>query len=120
MGGILGRNGRRQCRSSRAVDVTVGRCHRAGTCVRIGVNMAETVGIREARRRLAELVSRAEQGETVVITRGGREVARLGPPLWREQRRPGRMKGKMWAAPDWDETPVDLIEAMEGTDERPW
>ena len=30
------------------------------------------------------------------------------------------MKGRMWAAPDWDETPVDLIEAMEGTDERPW
>jgi len=45
-------------------------------------------------------------------------VARLGPPLRREQRRPGRMKGKMWAAPDWDETPQELIDAMEGVGER--
>lgn len=80
--------------------------------------MATTVGVREARARLAELVDRAERGETVVITRSGREVARLGPPARREQRRPGRMKGRMWAAPDWDETPTDIIEAMEGKDER--
>ena len=44
--------------------------------------MATTVGVREMRVRLAELVGRAERGETVVITRSGREVARLGPP-WR-------------------------------------
>jgi prevent-host-death family protein len=80
--------------------------------------MPVLVGIREARRRLTELVSRAEQGETVVITRSGREVARLGPPLRREQRRPGRMKGRMWAAPDWDETPPELVELMEGSGER--
>lgn len=66
---------------------------------------------------MAELVARAERGETVVITRGGREVARLGPPLRREQRRPGRMKGRMWAAPDWDETPAELIDALEGNGE---
>lgn len=78
--------------------------------------MSLAIGIREARARLAELVDRAEQGETVVITRSGREVARLGPPLWREQRRPGRMKGRMWAAPDWDETPADLLSAVEGRD----
>ena len=79
--------------------------------------MAETVGVREARARLAELVARAERGETVVITRSGREVARLGPPVRREQRRPGRMKGRMWAAPDWDETPAELIDALEGKGE---
>ncbi len=65
--------------------------------------MAETVSLREAQERLAELVARAERGETVVITRNGREVAHLGPPARREQRRPGRMRGRMWAAPDWDE-----------------
>jgi prevent-host-death family protein len=82
--------------------------------------MPETVGIREARGRLAELVDRAERGEIVVITRSGREVARLGPPLRHEQRRPGRMKGRMWAAPDWDETPPDVVEEMEGKGERWW
>ena len=80
--------------------------------------MATTVGVREARARLAELVDRAERGEIVVITRSGREVARLSPPARREQRRPGRMKGRMWAAPDWDETPDDIVEAMEGRGER--
>lgn len=82
--------------------------------------MTGSVGIREARARLAELVDRAERGETVVITRGGREVARLGPPPWRGRRRPGRMRGLMWAAPDWDETPPELIEAIEGHGEPPW
>src|SRR4051794_27194045 len=57
-------------------------------CVRRSVNMTMTIGIREARARLAELVDRAEQGETLVITRSGREVARLGPPARHEQRRP--------------------------------
>jgi antitoxin (DNA-binding transcriptional repressor) of toxin-antitoxin stability system len=74
--------------------------------------MPESVGIREAR---GKLVDRAERGETVLITRSGREVARLSPPLQHEQRRPGRMRGRMWAAPDWDETP---FEQMEGKGER--
>jgi prevent-host-death family protein len=82
--------------------------------------MPEFISIREVRGRLAELVDRAERGETVVITRGGREVARLSPPLRHEQRRPGRMKGRMWAAPDWNETPPELIERMEGKGERWW
>ena len=38
-----------------------------------------TVGIREARKRLSELVAAAERGESVTITRRGRKVARLGP-----------------------------------------
>jgi len=41
----------------------------------------DSVSIREARRQLSELVNAAELGETVVITRHGREAARLVPPL---------------------------------------
>ncbi len=37
----------------------------------------ESVNLKEARRRLGELVKVAEGGETVIITRRGREVARL-------------------------------------------
>ena len=37
------------------------------------------VSITEARRRLSELVSAAERGESIVITRRGRKVARLVP-----------------------------------------
>ena len=38
-----------------------------------------TVNLKEARKRLGELVGAAEHGESVVITRRGRQVARLVP-----------------------------------------
>ena len=37
----------------------------------------DTVSIREARRRLSQLVDAAERGDAVVITRRGKKVARL-------------------------------------------
>lgn len=37
------------------------------------------VNIREARRRLSELVDAVERGESVMIMRRGKEVARLVP-----------------------------------------
>lgn len=40
-----------------------------------------SVNLTEARRRLNELVDIAQQGEFVVITRCGKEVARLVPPV---------------------------------------
>ena len=39
----------------------------------------DAINLKEARRRLSELVDAAEHGETVVITRRGRKVARLMP-----------------------------------------
>jgi prevent-host-death family protein len=39
----------------------------------------EPIGLREARKRLADLVRAAEHGEAVVITRRGRRVARIIP-----------------------------------------
>jgi len=39
----------------------------------------DDVNLKEARRRLGKLVDAAERGETVVITRRGRKVARLVP-----------------------------------------
>jgi len=44
------------------------------------------VNLKEARRRLSALVQAAERGESVVITRRGKEVARIVPP----ERRPSR------------------------------
>jgi len=37
------------------------------------------VNLKEARRRLSELVRAAEHGETVVVTRRGKRVARIAP-----------------------------------------
>lgn len=41
------------------------------------------INLKEARRRLSELVKAAERGESVVITRRGKEVARIVPPAMR-------------------------------------
>lgn len=42
--------------------------------------MVASYPIHEAKARFSELIRRAEAGEEVVITRHGREVARLRPP----------------------------------------
>ena len=39
----------------------------------------DVVNLREARRRLSQLVDAAERGESTVITRRGKKVARLVP-----------------------------------------
>ncbi|NEC06917.1 type II toxin-antitoxin system prevent-host-death family antitoxin [Streptomyces sp. SID7909] len=41
--------------------------------------MTETVTVREARMHLAEVIDRAESGETTVVTRNGKRVAALVP-----------------------------------------
>lgn len=38
-----------------------------------------SVNIREARRKLSDLVDAAEDGQSVLITRHGKEVARIDP-----------------------------------------
>lgn len=40
----------------------------------------DTVNMKEARERLSELVRAAERGQSVTITRRGKEVARIVPP----------------------------------------
>ena len=44
------------------------------------------VGAFEAKNKLSELLDLAERGEEVIITRHGREVARLVPPRGRPNR----------------------------------
>lgn len=74
-----------------------------------------TVNMHEAKSQLSALVAAVLDGETVVLARDGKPVARLvpyeEPP---EPRRPGRWKGRLWVAPDFDETPDKVIDAFEG------
>jgi prevent-host-death family protein len=44
-----------------------------------GLSTSTTVSVAQAKSRFAALVSRAEAGETIVVTRSGRAVACLGP-----------------------------------------
>ena len=41
----------------------------------------DEIGVGEAEHRIRELLDRAEAGEQIVITRSGRAIARLMPPI---------------------------------------
>ena len=74
------------------------------------------VDIHEAETQLAKLGELAWQGEEVVIARNGEPYLSLAPYRGvAGPRRPGDWKGQVWVAPDFDETPQDVIDAFEGT-----
>jgi prevent-host-death family protein len=79
----------------------------------------ESVNFREFRMNLAGYLRQARQGQEILVTSRGEAVARLVPPTSTERkpRRPGGLAGKIWIADDFDETPADVIAAMEGGDE---
>lgn len=81
--------------------------------------MAKRVNLYEAKTRLSELVDRAGAGEEIVIAKAGRPVARLMPlPAKPRSRAPGRWRGRVKIAPDFDAPlPADLLGDFEGEEE---
>ena len=84
--------------------------------------MSIRVDVEEAKRRFAELVTEAEAGERVVITRDGVPVGALVRYEPRTGQRPGRgtAKGRMWISDDFDEPDEELIREFEESAERDW
>jgi prevent-host-death family protein len=77
--------------------------------------MTEVVNMHQAKTTLSRLVERALAGEDVVIARNGEPLVRLVPiPKKREPRIPGRMKGKIWIAPDFDNMTEEELKDWEG------
>lgn len=74
--------------------------------------MEKQVNVYEAKSQLSKLLEQVEAGDEIVIARNGKPVARLvpaqraQPPL----RTPGGLKGKIWIAPDFDDTDEELID----------
>lgn len=52
----------------------------------------KTVGIFEAKNRLSELVSEAERGDSILLTRNGRPVAQIVPASADAARAEGAMR----------------------------
>jgi prevent-host-death family protein len=66
------------------------------------------VNIQEAKTHLSRLIARVGTGEEITISRAGRPVARLvPPPSVRLPRTPGRPRGRIEIAEDFDERPDD-------------
>jgi prevent-host-death family protein len=77
------------------------------------MRVGEPVSLYDAKTHLSELVDQAAAGREIVITKSGKPKARLvplAPPDTRRLRVPGRGKGKVWIAPDFDApmTPEEL------------
>jgi prevent-host-death family protein len=72
------------------------------------------VNLYEAKTHLSELVERAAAGEEIVIAKAGKPRARLVPvEEARPERRPGRAKGRIRIAPDFDAPlPGDIADAF--------
>ena len=65
----------------------------------------EHVSLYEAKTHLSDLVEQAAQGREIIIAKSGKPKARLvplAPKDTRHLRKPGRGKGKVWIAPDFD------------------
>ena len=73
------------------------------------------VNMHEAKSKLSKLAQKVWEGEKVVIAKAGKPYLDLLPHREeREPRKPGRLKGQIEIAPDFDETPNEIIKAFEG------
>ena len=73
------------------------------------------VNMHEAKSKLSALAEKVWQGETVVIAKAGKPYLDLLPYSEdRIQRKPGRFKGQIRIADDFERTPEDILDAFEG------
>lgn len=73
------------------------------------------VNVHEAKTHLSRLLERVAAGEEIIIGRGGRPVARLVPYASAgAARAPGRWRGRLRVAEDFDQTPDEILSAFEG------
>lgn len=72
------------------------------------------VNMHEAKTHLSRLVDRAAAGEEIVIARAGKPVAKLVPYVAQQpDRELGAWRGKVWIAPDFDETDEEVVRLFE-------
>lgn len=76
---------------------------------------SKQVNMHEAKSRLSELGELVWRGERVIIAKAGKPYLDLLPHKEnRKHRKPGRLKGQIKIAPDFDETTEEVLEAFEG------
>jgi prevent-host-death family protein len=77
--------------------------------------MTEIVNMHEAKTTLSRLVERARAGEEIIIAKAGKPLVTLVPVKHRTKPRvPGKWRGKVWMAEDFDRLPDDVLDAFEG------
>lgn len=74
----------------------------------------QVINMHEAKSRLSQLGEQAWKGERVIISRAGKPYLELIPFRERKTRKPGRYKGMIQMADDFDDTPDEIIDSFEG------
>jgi antitoxin (DNA-binding transcriptional repressor) of toxin-antitoxin stability system len=73
------------------------------------------VNMHEAKSRLSELGELVWRGEKVIIAKAGKPYLDLLPHrVGRVRRKPGRLKGQITLAEDFDQTSAELVADFEG------
>ena len=69
----------------------------------------------DAKTQLSSLVDEAASGAEIIIAKAGKPLAKLVPFRQTARRRPGRCKGKIWIASDFDAPlPDDVLAGFAG------
>lgn len=72
------------------------------------------INMHEAKSQLSKLGEMAWKGEKIVIAKAGKPYLDLIPHQSEgRERTPGRLKGQIEMAPDFDATPEDVIDSFE-------
>jgi prevent-host-death family protein len=76
----------------------------------------KTVGLFEAKSHFSALIAAVEDGESVVVTKKGKPVARIVPFVDPERPREfGFDEGRIWIADDFNELPTEIAAAFDGS-----
>ncbi|HEV2676927.1 MAG TPA: prevent-host-death protein [Aliidongia sp.] len=78
------------------------------------MSINKSVNFRELRENLSDVLRQASLGAEFTVTSRGKVLARIGPPPHAGRRPIGLLQGRIRMSDDFDETPDDLIDAMEG------
>ena len=79
--------------------------------------MTKQVNMHEAKSKLSELGELVWKGEQVIIAKAGKPYLDLLPHTeTRKKRVPGRWKGQIKIAPDFDTTSAEVIADFEGSE----
>ena len=80
--------------------------------------MGRLLNLYDAKAQLSALVEEAAAGGEIIIAKAGRPRAKLVPIRQAVRRRPGRARGKIWMAADFDAPlPAALLKAFGGEPE---
>jgi prevent-host-death family protein len=69
-----------------------------------------TMNLYEAKTQLSSLVDQAAAGKEIIIAKNGKPMAKL--VAFKQLRKPGRLKGKIWISKDFDAPLPEFEEAF--------